>query len=386
MTASIKRIYLDYNATAPLRQVARESMLELLDAPGNASSVHGEGRRAHQSIEIARVRVARLCGAEPSAVTFTSGGTEANHLALTPDISVGGKPRRASRLFVSAVEHASVLEGGRFTADQVQSIGVDGHGRIQVDALAAALAAENDAGGVSMVSVMVANNETGTLQPVMEIAEVARRAGAYFHADAVQAAGKIDLDRQPIPADFITLSAHKIGGAQGCGALVRYSGAIRPAPLLHGGAQENRLRAGTQNVAAIAAFGAAAEAARDEPAVLGAVARLRDQLESELKRLDCGAVIFAEAVERLPNTSCFALPGVAAETAVIALDLAGIAVSSGSACSSGKVGASHVLSAMGVEPALARGALRVSLGLETGADEIDALIAALRPLVGRKIG
>jgi cysteine desulfurase len=369
----VERAYFDWNATAPLREGARATMVAALGVPGNASSVHSEGRAARKLIEAARAQVAALVGAEPKNVTFTSGATEANMLALTPALVAGGRKEPRDRLLVSSVEHPSVSCGGRFAASQVEQLPVDGDGVVDLEALKAALAkAERP-----LVSVMLANNETGVIQPIRAIADIVHAANGLLHVDAVQGAGRIDCDITALGADLLSLSAHKLGGPQGAGALVRRDGIHIAEPLIRGGGQERGLRAGTENVAAISGFGAAVEAAdsaRQADAVR--MAALRDRFEAALKTQTPAAVVFGAAAERLPNTCLFAVPGLKAETAIISFDLNGIAVSSGSACSSGKVQISTVLTAMGVEPDLARGAVRVSLGWTTTEAEIDLLLNA----------
>ena len=368
------RVYLDWNATAPLRPQAREAMVAALDAVGNPSSVHAEGRAARRLIDDARRRVAALVGAEAGDVVFTSGGTEANALALAPSVRADG-PRV---LLVSAIEHPSVLAGGRFKPDAVIAIPVGGDGRADLGALERQLAAlAREGRGRALVSLMHANNETGVVQPVAEAAAMVHQAGGLLHVDAVQGAGKIPCDIKALGADLLTLSAHKIGGPKGVGALVRRADTAMSEPLIKGGGQERGARAGTENVAGIAGFGAAATAAgHDLDAEHRRLAGLRDRLEAGLKAGVAGTVVFGAGAERLPNTTLFAVPGGKAETAVIGLDLDGIAVSSGAACSSGKVAASHVLAAMGVPPALARGAVRVSLGYATQAADVDRFLSA----------
>jgi cysteine desulfurase len=368
------RIYLDWNATAPLRPQARAAALAALDSSGNPSSVHAEGRAARRLIEEAREKVAALVAAEPRNVVFTSGGTEANMLALTPASGPDGKA--PDRLLISALEHPSVLAGGRFAAAAVQKVPATGDGRIDIAALADALAAM--AGRRALVSLMLANNETGVVQPVSEAARLTHEAGGVLHVDAVQAAGRIPCDINAIGADLLTLSGHKIGALKGVGAVVRRDAAVPfPAPLIRGGGQERGARAGTENVAGIAAFGAAAAAALvDLGAEAGDMRALRDRFEAGLRSASPDIVVFGAGAERLPNTTLFALNGMKAETAVIAFDLEGVAVSSGAACSSGKVQPSHVLAAMGVPPQLARAAVRVSLGPTTTQSEIDRTIQA----------
>ncbi len=378
-----ERIYLDWNATAPLRAQARDAAMAAFDAAGNPSSVHAEGRAARRLIEQAREQVAALTGAEPRNVVFTSGGTEANMLALTPGLGTGGGPH--DRLLISAIEHPSVLAGGRFPAAAVERLPVTGSGQVDLTALEqrlAALGGETPRGQV-LVSLMLANNETGVVQPVSQAARLVHEAGARLHVDAVQAAGRIACDINALGADLLTISGHKIGAPKGVGALVRRDAVLDIAdPLIKGGGQERGLRAGTENVAGIAGFGAAAAAACDGLAAESArMIKLRDRLESGLAAASpeiviFGAQAFGAPTERLPNTTLFALNGMKAETAIIAFDLDGVAVSSGAACSSGKVQPSHVLAAMGVPPNLARGAIRVSLGPTTTESEIDRFITA----------
>ena len=361
------RIYLDWNATAPLRQEARAAALAALDLNGNPSSVHGEGRAARRLIEHAREQVAALVGAQPRNVVFTSGGTEANMLALAPAAA-------RDRLLVSAIEHPSVLAGGRFPSGSIERLSVTGSGALDLAALERRLAA---LGGRALVSLMLANNETGVVQPVAQAAQLVHAAGGVLHVDAVQAVGRIACDINALGADLLTLSGHKIGAPKGIGALIGRTELSLVDSLIKGGGQERGLRAGTENVAGIAGFGAAAAAARAEfSAEAVHMTALRDRLEAGLKAASPAIVIFGTESERLPNTTLFAVPGVKAETAVIALDLEGVAVSAGAACSSGKVQPSHVLAAMGVPSHLARAGVRVSLGPSTTESEIDRFIEA----------
>lgn len=370
------RVYLDWNATAPLRAEARAATMAALDQLGNPSSVHGEGRAARRLIEEARSSVAALVGADPRHVVLTSGGTEANALALSPALGTAGK--RSDRLLVSAIEHPSVRAGGRFPPDAVEEIPVTAAGLVDLAALERRLAAVQAAGLSALVSVMLANNETGVVQPVAAAAAIVHASGFLLHVDAVQGPGRISCDINEMGADLLTLSAHKLGGPKGAGALVRRDGALHLAdPLIKGGGQERGWRAGTENVAAIAGFGAAALAARRElEADRPRLAALRDRFEARLKADFPRAIVFGASAERLPNTTLFAVPGIKAETAVIALDLDGIAVSSGAACSSGKVSASHVLAAMGVERSVASGAVRASLGFTSTESDVDRLLGA----------
>ena len=361
------RIYLDWNATAPLRNEARAAALAAFDVNGNPSSVHGEGRAARRLIELAREQVAALVGAQPRNVVFTSGGAEANMLALAPTVA-------RDRLLVSAIEHPSVLAGGRFPTGSVERLPVTGSGALDVAALERRMAA---LGSRALVSLMLANNETGVVQPVAQAAHLVHAAGGVLHVDAVQAVGRIPCDINALGADFLTLSGHKIGAPKGIGALIGRTELPLVDALIKGGGQERGLRAGTENVAGIAGFGAAAAAAREGfTAEAARMAALRDRLEAGLKAASPAVVIFGTECERLSNTTLFAVPGAKAETAVIALDLEGVAVSAGAACSSGKVQPSHVLSAMGVPPHLAGAGVRVSLGPSTTESEIDRFIEA----------
>lgn len=364
-----RRIYFDYNATAPLRPLVREEMLSALDLTGNPSSVHLEGRAARRRIETARAAVAEMVGAKPRNVTFTASGTEAANLALTPQIESPGATGPLTRLIVSAGEHICVLRGHRFALEAAETVKVDRHGRIDLGALTAAVRRK---GGRFALALQAANNETGVIQPVAEAAALVRQAGGILICDAVQLTGRLRCDFASLGVDFLLLSAHKLGGPKGAGALVAASEALRIAdPLLRGGGQERNLRAGTENVAAIAGFGVAAQTAQGEiDAESTRLAALRDALEGHVVNAAPDAVVFGAGAKRLPNTLCFAVPTVTAETLMIGLDLAGFAASSGSACSSGKVARSHVLTAMGVEPDLAAGAIRLSLGWATTAEEV----------------
>ena len=371
------RVYLDWNATTPLRDEARRAISDALDLPGNASSVHAEGREARKWIESARSAVAKAVGTVPRNIVFTSGGTEANALALAPNLRRGTGPA-VERLVVSAIEHASVLSGGRFPRELIETVRVTPAGVVDLDHLRQLLRA----GPPALASVMLANNETGAIQPIAEVAEIVHAAAGLLHVDAIQAFGKIPFDMGETGADLLTLSAHKIGGSKGVGALVLSEGVSGLEPLLRGGGQELSRRAGTENVAGIAAFGAAAAAAMAaRPAEGGRLRVLQERLEEGL-RLTPGVIVFSDSGQRLPNTTLFTAPGLKAETAVIGFDLAGIAVSSGSACSSGKVQPSHVLEAMGFEPDIAQGAVRLSMGWSTRDADIDRCLEAWRKLAG----
>ncbi len=362
-------VYLDHNASVPMGASVIEAMTEAARQGGNPSSVHEYGRRARARIEAARKDVAAMVGAKASQVVFTSGATEANVMALR------GCGR--DRVFVSAAEHVSVLDAH----PSAVRIPVDSDGVVQPSAVEAALTADGVDAGDAIVSVMLANNETGVIQPISEIAVVAREHGAVLHCDAVQAPGRLPVDMAALGVDLLTVSAHKIGGPAGVGALV-----LRDASLLRpdtkGGGQEKGLRGGTENITGIAGFGAAARRTLTLDGV-DDIARRRDRIEAGIAQEIPDAVVFGAGVSRLPNTSCIAIPGVGSETQVMALDLAGYAVSAGSACSSGKVKTSHVLLAMGVDDEVARCAIRISLGPDTGDAEVDGFIAAWIDLIHR---
>ncbi|MCO5129208.1 MAG: cysteine desulfurase [Xanthobacteraceae bacterium] len=373
-----QRVYLDWNATTPLLPEARAALVAALDICGNPSSVHGEGRRARRILQDARSAVAAAVAADPKTLTFTSGATESNALALTPGLHRAATPP-ARRLVVSAVEHSSVRAGGRFPRDAVALAPVDRSGLIDLARLEQLLADAPPA----LVSVMLANNETGAIQPIREVAALVRANRGILHVDAVAAFGKINIDFKDLGCDLLSVSAHKIGGPKGVGALVVAEDLRGLEPALTGGGQEKGRRAGTENLAGIAGFGAAAHvaiASLERHAAHCAALRLR--LERGLKQIVGSTIIFAETVPRLPNTTLFTAPGLHAETAVIAFDLEGIAVSSGSACSSGKVQPSHVLTAMGTGEALASGGIRISLGWETTENDIDRALEAWRKLAG----
>jgi cysteine desulfurase len=360
-------IYLDYNATAPVRPAVVEAMAAALAEVGNASSVHRFGRAGRAAVETAREQVARLVGVRPEQVVFTAGGTEANNLALA------GAGR--DRAVISAIEHDSVLRA----APAADILPVQGDGVADLDALAAMLGRGDRP---ALLSLMLANNETGVIQPVAAAAQIAHAAGALVHCDAVQAIGKIAVDMHALGADYLSVSAHKFGGPQGVGALVLADHAPLAAQL-RGGGQERGRRAGTENVAGIVGFGIAAAAATAEMESMAKLAELRDELERRAQAIAPGALVFGKSALRLPTTSCLALPGLSSEIQVMALDLAGVAVSAGSACSSGKVRPSHVLQAMGADAAQAASAIRVSLGWRTTRDDVEGFIAAWGALVSR---
>ena len=362
------RTYLDHNATAPLRPAARAAALAAMEAGGNASSVHAEGRAARAVIDDARQVVAAGLGVRPDMVVFTSGGSEANNLAL--------RAIAPSALIVSAVEHPSVIAAARADGRFMAEIPVDRDGLVDLDRLAGLLAA---AKSPCLVSVMLANNETGVIQPIKAVAELVHAHEGFLHVDAVQAFGRIPVRFALLGADLLTLSAHKLGGPPGAGALVA-NDRLKLDSLIKGGGQEFGRRAGTENTAAIAGFAAAMRDIDIKPLPN---ANLRDDLEKRFKAVAPDMVVFGSAAPRLVNTTCLAVPGLDAQTVLMGFDLAGVAVSSGSACSSGKVARSHVLAAMGVADGLASGAVRISLGWTTSEDDIEVAAAAWQVIVAR---
>ncbi len=353
------RTYLDHNATSPLRPSVKAAILAAMDAGGNASSIHKEGRAARKIMDDAREKLAFMVGSLPQMITFTSGGTEANNMAIR---GVG-----AEKIVVSAIEHHCVLDAAKATGKEVVRVPVDDQGRIDLAALDAAVSGAN-----VLVSVMLANNETGVIQPIDEVVRIAKAKGALVHVDAVQAFGKMSVNFGMLGADLVTIVAHKVGGPKGIGAVIIRDGVVIE-PLIQGGGQELRRRSGTENIIAIAGFGALADEA------LVDTGDLTDQLVADLG----DAIVFSDKRARLSNTTCFAIPGMRAETLLMNLDLEGIAVSSGSACSSGKVGRSHVLDAMGVAPEISSCAIRVSLGWNTNAADIARFIEILNKLRAR---
>lgn len=378
---SVTRVYLDHNATSPMRPEVMAACLEAADLR-NAASVHAEGRQARRAVETARARVAALVGVDSGEVVFGSGGTEANNAVLRPGALLCPDGRPVRRLLVGAGEHSSVLFGHRFPVEATGPVRIDRHGRTDLDHLSVSLAGSDEP---MLVSIQLANSETGAIQPVDEIAALARSHGAAVHVDAVQAAGRVPVDARALGIDALTVSAHKLGGPMGAGALIVAPGRAGPdLALVAGGGQEGGLRAGTQNVLALSGFGvAAAIAARELSTQAPRLRSFRDKAEALVRRLAPDAVVFAASGSRLPNTLAFAVPGLKAETALIALDLAGIAVSSGSACSSGKVGRSHVLAAMGVPADIAAGAIRVSFGWNSTADDLGRFAAAFENVLRR---
>jgi len=384
------RHYLDYNASAPLLDCARESLIEVMNDTGNASSVHFEGRNARKTIEKARSSFASLINFKATNVIFTSGATEAANHVLSPVIRAGGHELKVSKLYMGATEHPCVLQGGRFSKDQIEILPTDKNGVLDIDALDAALANHDAEAGHPMVAVQIANNETGVIQPIKKFAEVIHKHEGFLVADAVQALGKLPISIEETDADFLIFSSHKIGGPQGVGAIVLRDASVSPMPLIEGGGQENYHRGGTENVAAIAGFGAACEWHQKNLTKNIKIFSLRDSIEEQLDTISrevgnhvARPVFFGKGEERLGNTSCFAVAGVKSETALMALDLDGISVSSGSACSSGKVKRSHVLEAMGASQEEMEGAVRLSLGWEEDKMGTERFLAAWRTIVSR---
>jgi len=371
------RVYLDYNATSVPRVAAKEAVAAAMMAPANASSVHTEGRAARAIVEDARHQLAVLIGAEPEAIFFTSGATESNATALSPELDLAGKAARFDVLLLSGVEHPAVRAGGSFKSEQIEYVPVDSNGVIVLDALKQALATHKSAGRRAFVSVMAANNETGVLQPLRAVADLVHAHGGVFHSDAVQVIGKIPFDLKESGADILSITSHKLGGPQGVGAVVTAHRDTRLPAIMRGGGQERGRRQGTESVAAIAGFGAAATEAGQtltpEGSRLGA---LRARIEEGIRAIAKDAVIFGDRAARLPNTTFFAAPGIAAEVALIMLDLDGVALSAGSACSSGKSAASPTLQAMGVNSEIGRCAIRVTTGWNTTDADIEQFLRA----------
>jgi cysteine desulfurase len=375
----LNRTYLDYNATEPLRPEARQAALAAMETTGNPSSVHAEGREARRIVEEARSNVARLAGVSSRCVTFVSGGTEAANSAINPYFGAGRGGAPLERLIVSAGEHACVLSGHRFPAAEIAPLHSDG--RLDLEWLKAACRGP----GRALLALQGANNETGVVQPVAEAAALIHAAGGLVFCDAVQMAGRIDCNIAALDADALMFSAHKMGGPKGAGALATaHAGINLGEPLVRGGGQERGARAGTESVAAVAGFGAVALLCSTQMAAEASrLLALRERFAGAVRSIAPDAVIFSETAPRLPNTLCFAVPAVDAATLMIALDLAGVAVSSGSACSSGKVAPSHVLSAMGVRPELARGAIRLSLGWASGEADVERFAQAFMGAITR---
>ena len=381
MTA--RRAYLDYNASAPMLPEARAAMVAAMDLAANPSSVHAEGRAARRIVEDARGQVAALVGGRAENVIFTSGATEAASMLLTPDWTMGRAPLALPRLIVSAAEHPCLLNGGRYARDAITTIGVEPSGVIDLAALEEALAAHDKSAGPALVAIHAANNETGVVQPIPGIARVVKAHGGVLVVDAVQAVGRLPIYISEGYGDFLILSAHKIGGPKGVGAIVALSDLMMPVPLVTGGGQERGHRAGTENLQGIAGFGAAARAVRAwGSGETERQRRLRDAVEDALLAIAPDVVIHGRDADRLCNTVFFSIPEMKAETAQIAFDLGGISLSAGSACSSGKVGPSHVLKAMAFGGG--EGALRVSVGRSTDERDIERFRHVLAAHLARR--
>ena len=387
-----KRVYLDHNATSPLRQRVRDEMIDAMNLSGNPSSVHAEGRKANAFIERSREKIAALIGADANDVLFTSGGTEANITALSPGlVAKTAKDRARALCFVSAVEHPSVLKGGRFAQSQIRTIPVTSSGVVDLDAFIELLDAHDltPLSGVKskypfVVSVMLANNETGVIQPVTEISGIVLERGGLMHCDAVQALGRMPFDLASIGVDLVTIAAHKIGGPKGVGALIGPGvDHILNDPLMCGGGQELRRRAGTEDIVSIAGFAMAAEISCEELADREMVRFLRDRTERRLVNEYADLIVFGKDTDRLDNTSFMAVPGISSQNMVIALDLDGIAISAGTACSSGKVKQSGGLEAMGVNPEIAKCAFRVSFGPQNWLNDVDRLVGSILKIVAQ---
>ncbi|WP_084396141.1 cysteine desulfurase family protein [Henriciella aquimarina] len=373
-------IYADYNATAPLRPEARDAMMTALEIGANPSSVHGPGRAARKVLEAARKQVATAIRGLPQDIVFTSGGTEAAALAIQ---GVVRKLEQDCTLLVSAIEHEAVSKNAGHSGAAVETVYVQPSGAIDLDQLSDRLKVwDADRSGTPVLVLMLANNETGVIQPVQAAAAMVREAGGLTICDAVQGLGKLPLNVSLLGADYLMLSAHKAGGPQGAGALWMRSGAPL-LPTVFGGGQERSLRSGTENLSGIAGFGAAAEAASRDLEKMESLASYRDAMETRLER-EAGVTVFGKDVPRLPNTSNFAYDGFRAETQVMAMDLAGVAVSSGSACSSGKVRRSVVLSAMGAPDTLAECAIRTSYGWRSRLEDFEQTADAWLDILQRR--
>ena len=383
MTRINSHIYLDNNATTPLRPEAKDIILDVLAECGNPSSIHAPGRHARARVSIARDQIAKLIEAEVDNIIFTSSCTEANMHVLTPNYRKEANELFFTKLLVGATEHPSVLSGGRFDTPTIEKLLVDKNGIIDCDNLKQILQKYQNDGMQILVSVMFANNETGVIQPIAKIGNIVREFDGYLHVDATQIVGRQTISLASLNCDMLTMSAHKLGGPLGVGAIVFADNDLRPSSLIKGGGQESHNRGGTENVLAISGFGAVAEYNLENQQEQMKIKELRDNLEQEMKSISPELVIFGESVERIGNTSCFTIPGIKAETAVIAFDLEGVAISSGSACSSGKVSESHVLKAMNVPVELVQGALRVSVGWANKQEDIERFLEKLRYLIER---
>lgn len=384
----MNRIYMDYNATAPLLPEAKAAMIAAMECPGNPSSVHREGQMARRIVNRGRDSVARLLGAKPAHVTFTSGATEAASHLLTPDYVMGRSSLTVSKLYLSAVEHPCVLSGGRFAKDNMVILPVDQNGLIDLDQLEAQLASHDQKAGLPMLALQAVNNETGAIQPLEAALKIAKKYKVISVVDAVQAVGRLAFDIETIGADFVFCSAHKIGGPKGVGAIISRGEILMPSALIKGGGHEKGHRAGTENLTGIAGFGAACDVVAQNLAKVGPLQQSRDELIANMRKIAPDVMIHSEAVARIANTICFSVPELKSETLQIAFDMENIAVSSGSACSSGKVGESHVLAAMYQDEAYGfdrkLGGIRVSLGVQTKISEYAHFLSAFEKINGRR--
>lgn len=379
---------MDYNATAPLLPCAKDAMIDAMAELGNPSSVHREGQMARRMINRARAQVADLCNADPAHVTFVSGATEAACHLLTPNYKMGRSAIRVSKLYISAVEHPCVLSGGRFDPSDVVVIAVDEQGRIDLSELEKQLSSHDHEKGLPMLALQVANNETGVLQPIERALEIAKLHKAITVLDAVQAAGKMEFLMKDTGADFAFISAHKIGGPKGIGAIVSQGEILMPEPLVSGGGHEKGHRGGTENLIGIAGFAASCLFAKENLSQFHKLGHLRDECEEKISTIAPDIMIYGKGCERIANTICFSLPDTKSETLQIAFDIDGIAASSGSACSSGKVGESHVLAAMSAHKnakGAHAGALRISIGHGTSKDDLAAFMNAFDKINTRRI-
>ena len=380
-----KRVYADYNATTPLKDEVKAAMIRDLDVFGNASSMHGSGRLAHARVQEARAAVGKLLGAPPESIVFSSSGSESNNtlfatmrsLASSPD----GSPAGRHEFVTTTIEHPCVLNSAEHAESlgfKVRFVPADGHGKVDMGALKAALSEKT-----LFVSVMMANNEIGTIQDIKEIARLAKEAGAFMHTDAIQAVGKIPVNVVDLGVDYLTVSAQKIYGPKGVGALYVKKGAPLY-PLIHGGHQENGLRAGTYNNVGILGFGmAAALALQDLPEYQRKTSALKERLARGLLANIPNIKINGHPADVLPNTLNVSFPGAEGEAILLSMDMAGIEASTGSACASGSLEPSHVLMAIGLGPELAHGSIRFSLGWGTGEEDVDYIVETLPPIIGR---
>ncbi|MEG8098876.1 cysteine desulfurase family protein [Candidatus Liberibacter brunswickensis] len=376
-----KRVYLDWNATAPLLEVARKSFIKALDSShGNPSSIHREGQQNRFYIEESRRIISNFCGAKSDNVIFTSSATESANLVLTPNFYRGSQKLSIDSLYVSAIEHPCVYEGGRFPSNKIHKVPVLSKGIVDIQGLADCLDKRDSKCGIPMIAIMLVNNETGVIQPINKIAKIVKKHQGILVVDAVQAAGRIPISIEEIKADFLIISSHKLGAPIGVGALVFREDFLLPSPILLGGNQEKGYRAGTENYAAISGFAAAAQQMGENIQKRSSrISAIRNYLEQELKKIIPNIIIYGEEVDRVSNTCCFSIPFLKAEVLQIALDLEGIAVSAGSACSSGKIKRNYVIDAMGYDTS--QGALRISSGDTTTQEDIDIFLKSLKKVI-----